>query len=72
MCCVMEGPEVEDIRHFILECEECERGRWELLGRVNRIAEAGVWVKEYEEGYCDTHLSLLYTREKTGCEYIGK
>ena len=64
-----EGPEVEDIRLFILEFEECEWSRWELLGRVNRIAEAGVWVKE---GNGDTHLSLLYTGEKTGCEYIGK
>ena len=33
---VYDGGEVEDV-HFILECEEFEWDRWELLDRVRRI-----------------------------------
>ena len=51
---VCDGGEVEDV-HFILECEEFEWDRWELLDRVRRIVGSELWGKEYEEGDDDTY-----------------
>ena len=46
------GGEVKDIKkHFIIECEEFEQYRCELLGRTRRVVGAEEWVNEYEE--CD-------------------
>lgn len=47
-----DGGEIEDLSLSRI-------ARWVLLCRVKRIAGAEVWVKEYEEGDDDTHLSLL-------------
>ena len=33
-----DGGEMEDVIDFILECEEFEQDRWELLGWVKGIA----------------------------------
>ena len=45
--CVLCGlGEVEDVRHFVLECKEFEWDRCELLRRLRRIEGAERWVAE--------------------------
>lgn len=59
----MEGPEMEDIKHFILHCEEFEHDRlWSYWVQSRGLQEQRCWVKEYEEGDDYTCLSLLLGR----------
>ena len=50
---------MEDVRHFVLECEEFEQDRCEFLTRIKRIEGAERWVAEYKEGGVETRVSLL-------------
>jgi len=69
-CVLCNGGEVQDIKHFIIECEEFEQYRCELLGRTRRIVGAEEWVNEYEECDGDTQLSLLYYEYPAGVPHL--
>ena len=45
---------VEDVKHFVLECEEFDQDRCWLLERIKGIVGAEEWVKGYEEGDDDS------------------
>ena len=53
---------VEDVKHFVLECEEFDQDRCRLLERIKGIVGAEEWVKGYEEGGDDSRVSLLLGR----------
>ena len=48
------GGKVEDVEHFVLECEELEQDRCQLLERVKGIVGAEEWVNGYEKGDDDS------------------
>ena len=63
MCCVMRhGENVENVKHFVLECEEFDQDRCRLLERIKTIVGAEEWVKEYIEGDDDSRVCLLLGR----------
>ena len=62
-CVLCNGGKVEDVKHFVLECEEFDRCRL-LHGKIKGTVGAEEWVKGYEEG----QLSEFTAREKSGCE----
>ena len=53
---------MENVEHFVLECEEFDQDRCRLLERIKRIVGAEGWVKEYEEGDDDSRVCLLLGR----------
>ena len=61
-CVLCNGGNVENVRHFVLECEEFDQDRCRLLERIKRIVGAEEWVKEYEEGDDDSRVCLLLGR----------
>ena len=61
-CVLCNGGNVENVKHFVLECEEFDQDRCRLLERIKRIVGAEEWVKEYEEGDDDSRVCLLLGR----------
>ena len=61
-CVLCNGLKVEDVKHFVLECEEFDQDRCRLLERIKGIVGAEEWVKGYEEGDDDSRVSLLLGR----------
>ena len=61
-CVLCNGGKVEDVKHFVLECEEFDQDRCRLLERIKGIVGAEEWVKGYEEGDNDSRVSLLLGR----------
>ena len=61
-CVLCNGGNVENVKHFVLECEEFDQDRCRLLERIKRIVGSEEWVKEYEEGDDDSRVCLLLGR----------
>ena len=61
-CVLCNGGKVEDVKHFVLECEEFDQDRCRLLERIKGIVGAEEWVKGYEEGDDDSRVGLLLGR----------
>ena len=61
-CVLCNGGNVENVKHFVLDCEEFDQDRCRLLEWIKRIVGAEEWVKEYEEGDDDSRVRLLLGR----------
>ena len=49
VCAICNGGKVEDVKHFVLKCEEFEHDRCWLLERVKGILGEEEWMNGYKK-----------------------
>ena len=67
-CVLCDGGQVEDLGHFLVECEEFQMGRRAMISGVRDIRGAREWVDSFENGGKDEKILLLLGKKVEGME----
>ena len=62
------GGQVEDLGHFLVECEEFQMGSRAMISGVRDIRGAREWVDSLENGGKDEKILLLLGKKADGME----